>query len=55
MVLLAEPDAERCEQASVDAAWCLMSAANFFEAAMVVKSREGAAIGQNLYHLMKRN
>ena len=53
-VLFVEPDAERYERAIVDAARCRMSAANFFEAAMVVESRAGAAGGQDLDYLIER-
>ena len=53
-VLFAEPDAERYERAIVDAARCRISAANFFEAAMVVESRTGTAGGQNLDRLIER-
>ena len=53
-VLFLEPDAERYERAIVDAAPCRMSAANFFEAAMVVESRTGAAGGLDLDRLIER-
>lgn len=53
-VLFLEPDAERYERAIVDAAQSRMSAANFFEAAMVVESRTGAAGGLDLDRLIER-
>ena len=53
-VLFAESDGERYERSIVDAARCRMSAANFFEAAMVVESRAGTAGGRDLDYLMER-
>ena len=53
-VLFAESDAERYERAIAAAARCRMSAANFFEASMVVESRAGAAGGDDLDYFMER-
>ena len=53
-VLFAEPDAERYERAIAAATRCRMSVANFFEAAMVVESRAGAAGGADLDYLIER-
>ena len=53
-VLFGEPDAERYERAIAAAARCRMSAANFFEASMVVEGRAGTAGGRDLDYLMER-
>ena len=53
-ILFGEPDAERYERAIAEAPRCLMSVANFLEAAIVIESRVGPAGVHELDLLMDR-
>ncbi len=53
-VLFGEPDAERYERTIAEAPRCLMSVANFLEAAIVVESRAGPAGGHELDLFVER-